>query len=81
MEEALDHCGGREPASPPEADGVDAYELVVARSSDEGVEHIEQLSAPGNRSGEPFDSLREEPLIHNRYGGSARHSLIIPLLL
>jgi hypothetical protein len=65
VKEELDHCGGREPASLPEADGVDAHKRVVTRGSHEYVERLEQISSARNRSGESLQPLREELLIHN----------------
>jgi hypothetical protein len=71
MEEELEYRGGRQPVSLREADGVDAHERVVARGTDEVLEHIEQVAVAGTRSGELLELLRQEPLIHSRHGGSS----------
>jgi hypothetical protein len=41
MQEEVDNGGGREPMRLPEADGIDAHDLVIVRGSDEAVERIE----------------------------------------
>ena len=78
MEEELNHGGGREPVSLPEADWVDAHERALARGSKEGVERSEQAVVAWNRDREPLEPLRQQPLIHSWAGGSFRHPRILP---
>jgi hypothetical protein len=57
VQEQVDDCHGRELALLRETDGVDAHKLVVTRSSDEPVEHIDELYAAGDRSTEPLEPV------------------------